>query len=195
MKVSMGELMLQMEHQGEKNFPLFSFDFSGKIFNVVLTYVKKTEELDENECFINIQVQTEEQDVAILSGKVKLDGFSNKHEFFSLGLGNTGIKHKSWSQVEKKSNHTPGLVGETIKQLLLSKVFHRWVSSTSLSTGAVAMYERLKSTDEVSVEKTFTNQRPNWFSRTFGLAKDSLFFYTVTASKNPPKKAGFPVLN
>lgn len=193
MRVSMGELMSQMENQGEKFFPLFSFDFSGKIFDVVLTYVKKPEELEENECFINIQVQSEGQDKAILIGKIKLDNHDGKHEFFSLGLGNAGVYHKSWSQVEKKEDHVSGLVGETIKQLLLSETFHRWISSTSLSIGAVSMYEHLKETGEVTVEKTFTSQRPSWFLRVLNLAEDSLFQYVV--SKNPPRKAGFTVSN
>ncbi len=174
---------LLLSESGEKNFPLLSFTFVGKKFDVVLTHsTKMSDELNEDIRLITISVQSDGERVAILSGLLILDIFKGRHSFSSLGLTNIGFIMNGWEKVGNKPNHISRLVEEVIKQLSINKVFENWDSdlSTALSDGAITMYERLGEDKRLMVEKHFIEKRPSWLVRTFGLKRDARFFYRVS---------------
>ncbi len=159
-----------------------SFEFVGKKFDVVLSYVKELEEFSDDTCLVSIQVKSEGRDAAILTGKIKLDALNHRQEFFSLGLGNSGVFYDKQLKIRTKADHVPGLVGETIKQLICNEIFYKWTSSDSdgLSKGANIMYKRLSSEKDVIVGKIFVRSRPNWLLRTLNLVEDANYYYTVS---------------
>ena len=139
----MSELDSGITLEGEQIEPTvyITFDYLGNSYNV-----KRTQDIvhatTTNAERVNLEiVDADGNSHGEIRGELVKDDMGNEEEFRSGVIRNTNIDPNI--QESKNSQHVPGLIRESIAQVLLQGKVDRWLSSKHLIEGGEKTYEKL----------------------------------------------------
>lgn len=135
---------------------LLSFELQGKQFDVVIQLLPNLsidlEHANARDFEIKVILKNGNVEEGILGGIIKPSSNKSSYEIKNMYSINNGVDITNSNPV-KKVGYTPGLIAETIRQLILQDVVTRWFSATALTKGGKSIYEKLSTDPNLVVEE------------------------------------------